>query len=122
MIVAYYQPRRRCNPSLYHAPTVYIGGTSPLVNNMWSFPPQPSGTGFICGRLPPTLLIVDVAIPFLRPLLQSNRSMQQYHTGELADNILMVMGSECCVYHGDVGGAMPKFRWRREMKKLRDLL
>ena len=66
------------------------------------------------------ILIVDVAIPFLRPLLQSNRSMQQYHTGELADNILMVMGSECCVYHGDVGGAMPKFRWRREMKKLRD--
>ena len=40
------------------------------------------------------------------------------HIGGLADNILLVMGSEWCVYHGDLGGAMTKFRWRREWEKI----
>ena len=51
-----------------------------------------------------------------------NGAYNNSHTGGSADNILMLMGSEWCVYHGDLGGAMPKFRWRREMKKLRDLI
>ena len=76
MAVAYYA-RRGYNLLLYGASTVYINSISPLINRVWSFPPTPSPKWFICRRLSPTLITIDVQFSLTPSIMQLNWRMQQ---------------------------------------------